>query len=83
MNPITEPRAEQIETQIWPVLVSAGESYRASTSLAYDEVLAEIAQRAERSGSLGKSDIGALVLWKRLSARTPWASALTSPFQLG
>jgi len=28
------------------------------------------------SGSLGKADIGALLVWKRLSARTRWAAAL-------
>ncbi|MYV74564.1 hypothetical protein GT352_11540 [Streptomyces sp. SID1046] len=39
-------------------------------------MLWDVSQRAEVSGSLGKSDIGALLVWKRLSARTPWASAL-------
>lgn len=62
--------------RIWNLLISAHESYCAATSTTYDEVLWEVAQRAEESGSLGKLDIGALIVWKRLSARTHWASAL-------
>ncbi|MFD0396615.1 hypothetical protein ACFVHI_00805 [Kitasatospora sp. NPDC127121] len=62
--------------RIWNLLISAHKSYYAATSTTYDEVLWEVAQRAEESGSLGKLDIGALVVWKRLSARTRWASAL-------
>ncbi|MER5738909.1 hypothetical protein ABT117_24945 [Streptomyces sp. NPDC002262] len=54
----------------------AREHYRAATSPNYDEVLWEVSQRAEVSGSLGKADIGALLVWKRLSARTRWAAAL-------
>ncbi len=60
----------------WNLLIAAHDSYRAATSPNYDEVLWEVSQRAEASGSLGKADIGALVVWKRLSARTRWASAL-------
>lgn len=32
--------------------------------------------RIEAAGSVDKADIGALVLWKRISARTKWAGAL-------
>lgn len=42
----------------------------------YDEVLREISERAEEHGSLGKADIGALVVWKRLNASTRWAKRL-------
>jgi len=42
----------------------------------YDEVLYEVADRVQRSGSIGKVDIGALLFWKRLQANTPWAARL-------
>jgi hypothetical protein len=42
----------------------------------YDEVLYDVVERVERSGSIGKSDIGALLFWKRLQANTPWATRL-------
>ena len=42
----------------------------------YDEVLYEVAERVQRSGSIGKGDIGALLFWKRLQANTPWAMRL-------
>ncbi|WP_216854567.1 hypothetical protein [Rhodococcus opacus] len=42
----------------------------------YDEVLAEVQARAHRSGSIGKADIGALMLWKRLNLSTKWAREL-------
>ncbi|WP_055691547.1 hypothetical protein [Streptomyces prasinus] len=42
----------------------------------YDEVLHHVAHRAQAEGSLGKADIGALLLWKRLRADTRWAGAL-------
>ncbi|MFB7345537.1 hypothetical protein ACFCZ6_36410 [Streptomyces hydrogenans] len=71
---ITVPSPET--DHIWSLLVRAREHYRAATSPNYDEVLWEISQRAEVSGSLGKVDIGALLVWKRLSARTRWAAAL-------
>jgi hypothetical protein len=43
---------------------------------AYDEVLFEVAGRIAGAGSIGKSDIGALLLWKRLQANTRWARQL-------
>ncbi|MCM2389805.1 hypothetical protein [Streptomyces albipurpureus] len=62
--------------RVWPSLLAARASYRAAVSPAYDEVLWEVAQRAEDTGSLGKVDIGALMVWKRLSARTAWVAEL-------
>ncbi|MGW8955767.1 hypothetical protein [Streptomyces sp. NPDC055709] len=64
--------------QIWDKLAAARTAYLAAVSPHYDEVLWDVAQRAENTGSLGKADIGALVVWKRLSAQTPWASELMS-----
>ncbi|MFC5288563.1 hypothetical protein ACFPM7_16000 [Actinokineospora guangxiensis] len=52
--------------------------YRQSVSQPYDEALHEVAARVEQSRSLGKADIGALVLWKRMRADTKWATALCS-----
>ncbi|MFL4909341.1 hypothetical protein ACJ6WF_48960 [Streptomyces sp. MMS24-I2-30] len=63
----------------WDVLVPAHASYLANVSPHYDEVLHEVAQRTERAGSLGKTDIAALVVWKRLSAQTRW---VTEPMSL-
>jgi len=42
----------------------------------YDEVLLEVQGRAERDGSIGKADIGALMLWKRLNLSTTWTREL-------
>lgn len=42
----------------------------------YDEVLREVSARVADQGSIGKTDIGALVVWKRISARTKWAKQL-------
>ncbi|WP_424863141.1 hypothetical protein [Streptomyces sp. MMS24-I29] len=62
----------------WGVLNSARTDYLAGVSPHCDEVFHEVAQRTERAGSLGKTDIAALVVWKRLSAQTRWVSALMS-----
>lgn len=62
----------------WDVLVPARAAYLASVSPHYDEVFWDVAQRVERAGSLGKTDIAALVVWKRLSAQTRWVTALMS-----
>ncbi len=59
-------------------LIPARASYLAAVSPHYDEVLHEVAQRTEHAGSLGKTDIAALVVWKRLSAQTRWVTALMS-----
>ncbi len=39
-------------------------------------MLLEVRARAERDGSIGKADIGALLLWKRLNLRTVWTCDL-------
>lgn len=44
----------------------------------YDEVLLEVSDRARLHRSIGKADIGALVVWKRLNASTRWARTLMS-----
>ncbi|WP_328623749.1 hypothetical protein OHA88_43705 [Streptomyces sp. NBC_00353] len=65
-------------SRVWDVLAAAQASYLSEVSPHYDEVFWEVAGRVEAEGCLGKADIGALVVWKRLSARTPWASKLMS-----
>ncbi|MEU1791407.1 hypothetical protein ABZ553_37160 [Streptomyces sparsogenes] len=64
--------------RVWDALVPARASYLADVSPHYDEVFHEVAQRTEHTGSLGKTDIAALVAWKRLSAQTRWVTALMS-----
>ncbi|MGV4988560.1 hypothetical protein ACVB8X_42300 [Streptomyces sp. NRAIS4] len=64
--------------RVWDILIPARAGYLANVSPHYDEVLHEIAHRTETAGSLGKTDIAALVVWKRLSAQTPWVTALMS-----
>lgn len=58
------------------MLQTAFEQYVRGASDFYDEVLNEVATRAEQTGSLGKADIGALVTWKRLNASTRWVTHL-------
>ncbi|BFV60695.1 hypothetical protein KCMC57_up57990 [Kitasatospora sp. CMC57] len=60
----------------WSRLHAARSGYLSTVSAAYDEVLLEVSQRIVLSGSIGKSDIGALLFWKRLRANTPWAAEL-------
>jgi hypothetical protein len=64
--------------QKWARLEAARTTYEQQTAAAYDEVLVEVAARISTTGSIGKSDIGALLLWKRLRADTPWARQLMS-----
>lgn len=59
-------------------LHAAVQQYRRDASPFYDEVVADVSERAARDGSLGKADIGALVAWKRLNANTRWMSKLMS-----
>lgn len=46
------------------------------TETAYDEVLREVSSRVANQGSIGKADIGALVVWKRSTATAPWSKKL-------
>jgi hypothetical protein len=64
--------------QKWVQLTTARTAYEQQVASAYDEVLLEVAARVRFEGSIGKSDIGALLLWKRLRADTPWARRLMS-----
>ncbi|WP_432560672.1 hypothetical protein [Granulicoccus sp. GXG6511] len=57
-------------------LASAHEDYQTTVSAHYDEVLHEVARRVDEAQSIGKSDIAALVFWKRLRADTPWVPRL-------
>lgn len=60
-------------------LVRAREAYpNLEDGHAYDEVLFEVQVAAERSGSIGKVDIGALMLWKRLNLSTRWTRELNN-----
>lgn len=53
------------------------DSYRSADSDdTYDETLRAVVKRAAAAQSLCKADIGSLVLWKRITASTPWAGAL-------
>ena len=61
------------------VLVEAHSRYPSVGSGSYyDEVLVEVQDRAERTGSIGKADIGALMLWKRLNLNTRWTRELNT-----
>lgn len=62
----------------WDVLIPARAGYLAGVSPHYDEVFHDVAQRTEHTGSLGKTDIAALVVWKRLSAQSRWVTELMS-----
>lgn len=57
-------------------LTQAHERYTSDTSEYYDEVLEEVTERFAAVGSLGKADIGSLLIWKRLRADTKWAMNL-------
>ncbi|MGP9529316.1 hypothetical protein [Glutamicibacter sp. AOP5-A2-18] len=73
-SPLTLPPAN--ENELWLHLSNSYRNYITDTSEHYDEVLLEITERFVASGSLGKADIGSLLLWKRLQANTRWAKAL-------
>ncbi|KIA73423.1 hypothetical protein ANMWB30_23500 [Arthrobacter sp. MWB30] len=62
----------------WAALLKAHADFQAKASPTYDEVLTEVAGRIRESRSIGKSDIGALVFWKRLRADTPWVTDIMS-----
>jgi hypothetical protein len=59
------------------ILRAALLGYRAKVSPHYDETLWEIMARVEDTHSLGKADLGALFLWKRIP-RGSWAKSLLS-----
>jgi hypothetical protein len=51
--------------------------YRSGVSEFYDEILHEVAAQVELTGSLGKIQLGALFMWKRMQ-RGSWARKLLS-----
>ncbi|WP_422733915.1 hypothetical protein ACN26Y_28760 [Micromonospora sp. WMMD558] len=48
------------------MILTALLGYRSAVPDCYDEPLYEVIERVERDGNLGKLDIGALYLWKRI-----------------
>jgi hypothetical protein len=56
-------------------LAAALQRYRATERREYDETLHELIAHTASAGSLGKSDLGALLLWKRIRIG-PWATDL-------
>ncbi|MGY2747902.1 hypothetical protein [Arthrobacter sp. UYCu723] len=68
--------AQTLEPHAWDTLRDSHAAYVSGTSSVYDEVLREVAGRISAKGSIGKSDIGALLFWKRLRADTPWVRKL-------
>ncbi|MER6675129.1 hypothetical protein [Streptomyces sp. NPDC000983] len=73
-----EPDSAAVFGRAWNTLVPARAAYLEAVTPHYDEVLHDVARRAEESGSLGKADLAALVVWKRIDARTRWARELMS-----
>lgn len=65
-----------LDPQAWETLRESHAAYMVDTSRAYDEVLADVADRIRATASIGKADIGALLFWKRLRADTPWVREL-------
>ncbi|MET3944127.1 hypothetical protein [Corynebacterium mucifaciens] len=57
-------------------LIFAHDAYMASANDHYDDVLREVSERIAVTGSAGKTDIAALVCWKRLNASTIWVKDL-------
>lgn len=57
-------------------LIAAHDAYMASANDHYDDVLREVSERIAVTGSAGKTDIAALVCWKRLNASTVWVREL-------
>lgn len=67
-----------IEDEGWTLIARSHRAYHDEVSPKYDEVLNQVAERVEKSGSIGKADIGALLFWKRLRADTPWVGRLNA-----
>ena len=60
----------------WEQLLHGHGEYLRHVSPNYDDVLRVVIDNVERSGSIGKADIGALLFWKRLRADSAWVRAL-------
>ncbi|MFD8210638.1 hypothetical protein ACFV2S_30070 [Streptomyces sp. NPDC059695] len=76
--PTDEEEATSVCHPAWDVLIPAQTEYLSAISPHYDEAFWDVAQRVERAGCLGKTDIAALVVWKRISAQTRWVTDLMS-----
>ena len=59
-------------------LAAARQRYRAEVRDEYDETLHDVIGRVAVAGSLCKSDLGALLLWKRIRVGA-WAKFLLCP----
>ena len=57
-------------------LLAAHAGYLSSDNEHYDDVLHEVEDRIAASGSAGKTDVAALVSWKRLNANAVWVRKL-------
>lgn len=68
--------AEPFTDDPWPTLGVAHARYLATVSPYYDDVLRDVASTINDRGDIGKTEIGALLFWKRLRANTPWVGKL-------
>jgi hypothetical protein len=73
---MSDPDPITVSAETLEILRTAHTAYAAEVAPSYDELLHEVVGRVTRTGSLGKLDIGGLVLWKRLQANTPWVTRL-------
>lgn len=73
-RPITEP-PKVTTAQRCEALVIALQRYRETVCGDYDETLHDVIGRVATVGSLGKADLGALLLWKRIRIGS-WATKL-------
>ncbi|MFD8598177.1 hypothetical protein ACFV1L_24550 [Kitasatospora sp. NPDC059646] len=64
------------DADAWAELIAARGAYSIAVSQYYDQVLHEITDRVRANGTIGKADIGALLLWKRLRADASWVGDL-------
>lgn len=71
------PGSNSIGEAVAP-LAEALSRHESRSSPHYDEVLDQVSAQAAVAGELGKLEIAALVVWKRLNASTRWVAALMS-----
>lgn len=72
----SSPTAQFSELERWNKVHNAHLEYSQTATPFYDEALNLVAQRYGDQQSIGKVEIGGLLLWKRLRANTPWAKDL-------
>lgn len=73
---MNELAAPILDNDAWQILRDSHAAYMSEVSPHYDEALQEVSSRIRITASIGKTDIGALLLWKRLRANSPWVSKL-------